>query len=153
MRLLAIIAAMSFVSCVNVKEYASDLLKKSLQDKYLKAHNEVRKSKGLNPLSWDESLEDMSKGAAENMAKDCRSKAKPRLDAIYQSWGNLITTPKDVINSWVRVKGGAYKNIVYEHTIAVGCGYAICKDPKSLSNSVIHVCNYKYKPLLERILK
>ena len=154
MRLLAIIAAFSFVSCVNVKEYAADLIKKTAQDKYLKAHNSLRESLGRSALTWNEDLEGISKAAAEHLAIECSHKPKePYLNSIYQSWCNMITTPKDVIESWQQSKGEEYKTIIYKYTDEVGCAFAVCKEPSSLARSVIHVCNYDFETILERVLK
>lgn len=151
MRWLSCVAISLCVSCLNVNEYGMELVRRQTQAKYLNAHNEIRQLVGSPNLMWSENLEDRALSHAERIAKHCDTGAiEDESGNYYQSWGNMITTPRQVVDRWGKEQGEHFRKIVDKNTIEVGCSFAICKDPSSLASSVIHVCHYR-STLLKRL--
>jgi len=152
MRLACMIFVLFAVSCINVKEYGESLLRQELEDKYLKAHNQIRDMANVKPIVWDNLLALTAQEQANELAKECRSDVLPiDVENIFQSWGSMLSTPKEVVHKWASGNHYQLQRIVSRSTVAVGCGFAICKDPNSYSTSVIHICNYRKKSILDRL--
>src|SRR5210317_2599069 len=140
-------------SCLNVKQYGQELIRSATNAKYLNAHNELRKLIGADPLEWDETLEKQAMDVAKQVSRDCISQANKPNSNVYQSWGSVLSTPKEVVYKWAKAQKQEYKLIMSKRTIAVGCAFSLCSDEDTLSSSAIHICKYRSKSFLDGILK
>ena len=154
MRYASLLVFLLAVSCNSITEYSDKILRKSINAQYLNAHNKIRKSHGVPKIHWNEDLAEKSLRQAKEFSENCQTNIIPfAIDAFYQGWGSIVITPREVVERWKAEGASIYRQIVSRHTLAVGCAYSMCKDESSQANSIIHVCNYYEKPLLERILK
>ena len=140
-------------SCLNVKQYGQELIRSATNAKYLNAHNEIRELVGAPPLGWDDSLEKQAMDIAKGIAVDCKGEAYKPNSNVYQSWGSIISTPREVVYRWARDQKEEYKLIMNRRVIAVGCAFTLCSDRDTLSSSAIHICKYRLKSFLDGMLK
>lgn len=153
MRIISCIFFLMCFSCMNVKEYGQKLIRDQTNARYLNSHNEIREFVGAEPLIWDEDLEKKSRDLIEKHKTNCNVNVfntDPFSDInVFQSWGSMVSTPREVVHAWGKGQGYQFKNIINRRSIAVGCAFSYCKS----NSSSIHVCYYKKKSLLDSVLK
>ncbi|PHT72019.1 hypothetical protein T459_22804 [Capsicum annuum] len=132
-----------------------------LQEEYLKAHNDLRKSVGVPPLEWDAKLAAHAFDWANQRKEDCdyrrhslgqygenifwESYSATSATQIVQKWFNEKRNFDEVNNvckcnpERERCECGHYLNVVWKATTKVGCsGNVYCNDQKGL----YIVCSY-----------
>ncbi|CAA6668225.1 unnamed protein product [Spirodela intermedia] len=98
---------------------------------YLRPHNAARAAVGVEPLTWDPTLQEYAQNYAEERAGDCD------LDAV-QSWVNEEQYYDYDSNSCQEGKVcGHYTQVVWRNTERVGCGRVRCD-----SGAYFIVCSY-----------
>lgn len=116
----------------------------------LEAHNKARAEVGVDPLEWDESLEDYARSYAEKRAEDCK------MEHSGGPYGENLAegSPVDWVTAvkyWVAEKAdydynsnsckgamcGHYTQVVWRDSMLVGCASSKCK-----SGADYVVCTY-----------
>lgn len=146
-----LILALLCSACLNVKQYGQELIRSATNAKYLNAHNEIRELVGAAPLEWDETLEKESMAIAKEIATDCTNETHNPNSNVYQSWGSILSTPREVVYKWARDQKEEYRMIMNRRAEAVGCAFSLCHDDNTLSSSAIHICKYRFKSFLDRM--
>jgi len=126
----------------------------AMRREILDAHNRVRSSVGVPPLTWSDRLAAVAQDWANHLVVEGRlhHRASPRYgENLYLISGGRAT-PNDVVSAWAgeaedydyrtntcRSRCGHYTQIVWRRTKAVGCAAARSR------NIEVWVCEY-YPP-------
>ncbi|CAA7405054.1 unnamed protein product [Spirodela intermedia] len=120
---------------------------------YLRPHNAARAAVGVEPLTWDPTLQEYAQNYAEERAGDCDlvHSQGPYGENIFWGWGKVYNA-KDAVQSWVNEEQyydydsnscqegkvcGHYTQVVWRNTERVGCGRVRCD-----SGAYFIVCSY-----------
>jgi hypothetical protein len=123
----------------------------SLSKQMLEAHNRIRRSHGLEPLAWSESLARSAKSWADRLASEGRlyHHPNPRYGENLYLISGGEASPADVVASWnseakdydyrsnsCRSRCGHYTQIVWRNSKELGCGVG------QSGNIQVRVCEY-----------
>ncbi|WOK99583.1 pathogenesis-related protein PRB1-3-like [Canna indica] len=123
----------------------------SMQD-FLHAHNAVRASLGVRPLSWSADMEAYARRYARRRRPDCElvHSAGPYGENIFE--GSAGYTPTYAVGDWVSEREfydysanscaagetcGHYTQVVWAKSRFLGCAQVVCAD-----GDIFITCNY-----------
>lgn len=122
---------------------------------FLKAHNDIRKSKGIAPFIWDQQLALFADDWAKHLAKRCKIVHSDSVNGenLAQTWGPTKTA-KEVVAMWaseeknynytlnkckINTICGHYTQIVWRNSLRLGCAAVKCL---TKPHSTVYVCQY-----------
>ena len=125
---------------------------RGLRDDMIAAHNEVRRSSGVPPITWSDDLAQEARKWAEHLIASGQFSHRPNNnygENLYEMDGGTAT-PSDVVEAWASERRyynharntcsgrcGHYTQVVWRDTTRIGCGVA--RDRRR----EVWVCNYE----------